>query len=50
MTTPKKREIDMSPAALAGRLEELRALYKLAEYLRGARLIGPVENSSKPSR
>jgi hypothetical protein len=27
MTT--KRDIDMSPKAIAGRLEELRALYKL---------------------
>jgi len=27
--TTKKLEIDMSPKAIAGRLEELRALYKL---------------------
>jgi hypothetical protein len=27
--TTKKHEIDMSPKAVAGRLEEIRALYKL---------------------
>jgi hypothetical protein len=32
-----KPEIDMSPAALARRLEQVRALYKLMIYLRGAR-------------
>jgi hypothetical protein len=39
MTTRPKNDdaIDMSPAALARRLEELRALYKLVMYLRQAR-------------
>ena len=27
--TTKKPEVDMSPKAIAGRLEEVRALYKL---------------------
>jgi hypothetical protein len=32
--TTKKCEIDMSPKAVAGRLEEVRALYKLMISLR----------------
>jgi hypothetical protein len=39
----KPREIDLSPKAVAQRHEEMRQLYKLAMYLRGARVIGPVE-------
>ncbi len=33
--------IDMSPAALGRRLEQLRALYKLMLYLRTAKPINP---------
>lgn len=40
-----KPEIDMSPKAVSGRLEVLRALYKLMVHLRQARvdLATPVE-------
>jgi len=41
MTTTAET-IDMSPAALAGRLEQVRALYKLMVYLGRAR---PVESA-----
>ncbi len=43
----KKREIDLSPAAVARRHEDMRQLYKLVMYLRGARLIGPAEASDR---
>jgi len=39
----KSEVIDMSPAALAARLEEVRALYKLMAYLGQARVIGAAE-------
>jgi hypothetical protein len=43
----KKREIDLSPTTVARRHEEMRQLYKLAMYLRGARVIGPAESSDR---
>jgi hypothetical protein len=42
MTAPSEDIIDMSPRALQLRLDELRALYKLMQYLRRAKPIGPV--------
>jgi hypothetical protein len=36
--TTNPNDIDMSPAALRRRLEEMRALYKLMTYLRRAKL------------
>ena len=45
-TSRKNREpVDMSPAALAARLEEIRALYQLMIWLRQARPIGPAVQS-----
>jgi hypothetical protein len=44
----KKREIDLSPTAVARRHEEMRQLYRLVMYLRGARLIGPAEATARP--
>jgi len=41
--TNKTDAIDMSPAALARRLEQVRALYKLMLHLRRARFIEPHE-------
>ena len=47
----KKSDVDMSPEAIAGRLEEVRALYKLMAYLRQARLdeATPVETKRRAS-
>lgn len=39
MAPTTNQPIDMSPAALRRRLEELRALYKLMLYLRAARVV-----------
>lgn len=45
MTTPlKSKDIDMSPEAIRRRLEEIRALYKLGQYLLQAKLVGPATN------
>lgn len=43
---------DLSPAVVARRLEELRALCDLADYLRGARFVGSTaaRDASGPSR
>lgn len=41
MTPPNSHAIDMSPAALQHRLEQLRALYKLMLYLRTAKAVEP---------
>lgn len=41
MALPNSHEIDMSPAALRRRLEQLRALYKLMLYLRSAKAVQP---------
>jgi hypothetical protein len=38
--TNKREPIDMSPVALARRLEQVRALYKLMVYLGQARIEG----------
>jgi hypothetical protein len=35
----KKADVDMSPEAVASRIEEIRALYKLMAYLRQARVV-----------
>jgi len=43
----KADSIDMSPLALARRLEQMRALYKLMVHLRHAR---PIETSRSPER
>jgi hypothetical protein len=49
MTTNAAEAIDMSPTALAGRLEQARALYKLMLYLGQARILGPVDpHAAKP--
>lgn len=45
-----ERETDMSPAAIQQRLEQVRALYKLAVYLRSATLVGPVVASTARER
>jgi hypothetical protein len=37
--------VDMSPAAVARRLQILASLYRLARSLSSARIIGPVETS-----
>ncbi len=40
---PKKIEsVDMSPVAVAGRIDDLRALYKLMLTLREVKILGPV--------
>lgn len=44
--TRSREPVDMSPTAVARRHEEMRQLYKLVMYLRGARVLGPV----KPER
>ena len=36
------RAVDMSPAAVSRRLEELAQLYEMARSLKRARVIGPV--------
>ena len=46
----RKPEIDMSPAAIARRLDEVRALYRLTKSLGQARIIGPIEPPKPPAR
>jgi hypothetical protein len=41
----KTDPIDMSPPALAHRVEQMRALYKLMVHLRGAKPIDPPRSS-----
>jgi hypothetical protein len=41
--------VDMSPAAIARRLEILASLYRLARSLATARVIGPVESTAAGS-
>ncbi len=41
MAPSNNEAIDMSPAALRRRLEQLRALYKLMLHLRTARAVEP---------
>lgn len=38
-TPPKKTDVDMSERAVTGRLEMVRALYKLGISLKSARLV-----------
>lgn len=42
--------IDMSPPALALRLEQMRALYKLMVHLGGAKPIEPLRSSGSSAR
>lgn len=36
------KKVDMSPAAVAARIEDLRALYRLMLSLREVKILGPV--------
>jgi hypothetical protein len=36
---PIRNEVDMSPAAVTRRLEELRQLYRLAQYLKRFKIV-----------
>ncbi len=42
--------IDMSPAAVSGRIESMRALYKLALSLRAIKVIGPASGSASTGK
>ncbi len=44
MTKASKRMVDMSPEAVATRLEEVRALYKLVVSLADATILGRTED------
>ncbi len=39
------RTVDMSPAAISRRLEELAQLYEMARSLKRARVIGPLRSA-----
>jgi hypothetical protein len=43
-----KPEADMSATAIARRLDEVRALYRLTMSLARARIIGPIEPPTPP--
>lgn len=40
---PTRNPVDMSPEAIARRLETVRQLYRLMQSLRSVRILGPVE-------
>jgi hypothetical protein len=44
--TRKREPIDMSPAAVNGRIEDMRALYKLMLALREVKIVGPARAGS----
>ena len=46
----KREPVDMSPEAIAARLEELRALYRLASSLKRARRIKPPPSADSKAR
>ena len=51
--TKKLETIDMSPAAVSGRLEVMRALFKLMLALREVKILGPAlpgATSTEPGR
>ncbi len=48
MTPPTRPPVDMSPEAIAQRLEELADLYEFWKSIRTANYIGPVEKSAQP--
>lgn len=48
--TAKTERIDVSPLALAARLEQLRALYKLMVHLRRANPMEPSGSSERATR
>lgn len=43
------RIVDMSPAAVSRRLEQLAQLYEMALSLKRARVIGPLRSTVDPS-
>lgn len=47
MTTPPK-VLDMSPAAVNRRIEDMRALYKLMLALREVKIVGPISTGAGP--
>jgi hypothetical protein len=47
MKTTKREAIDMSATAIARRLEQVRALYKLMVSLRGIRMDGTGSNHAR---
>ena len=45
ITIRRTKNPDMSPEAVAARLEDLASLYELGMSLRDARVVGPAESS-----
>ncbi|MBL9017522.1 MAG: hypothetical protein JNL83_25255 [Myxococcales bacterium] len=44
------KKIDMSPQAVAARIEDLRALYRLMLSLRAVKILGPLPASTGKAR
>ena len=47
MTIEKPKQVDMSPIAVAGRMEDLRQLYRLMLSFRTIRILGPLSELDK---
>jgi hypothetical protein len=48
--TAKSEHVDMSPAAIAARLDKMRALFELMKYLSRFRPVDGADPGGKPQR